>query len=224
MIIKEDFILNRLVIKDDYGNIIDYNWVRIEEMLSRSALDISPAEYATLTQLLIGATEAWQLQEFLRLLTRPTSTSYEGEGIPIREFNREIILRLEANMLVSLLENIFTYGDLSERNHMKQLVSLLGFMASTPHSFEGELFNADFLNLQRNDTGGLVLSFRQFGERAWEPWNLPAHLFVDSLWKGREITFSEVLTGANGAVGLRIRDIIGEEAAGQHGVEYQTYF
>ena len=205
----------------------DSKWAVIEGILGRDPNEMSNAEFAALTTVLMVMEDAEHLQQFMQLLTVPIDIGRDGNEILLREMNHAIIDRLAAHLMIEVLINIFTDGDIGQRNHAKQVVTILEFMARTPYAIKGEAFpsqQSEFLSLLRNDNGGLVLSFTQFGDQPWGRHNMPNHLLNDRAWNQREITFSEVLFGGDGSISDLLIELIGSEAHERYGADVANVF
>jgi hypothetical protein len=226
--LKSNLEFNRLVIRSADGSISEYDWNAIGELLGRPAEEISTMQFAALAKILMVMTDEKQLQKFLQLLTSPVQLGYYRNDLTLlREFNHDIIIRIEAHLLVNILDNILSNGDSAQRYHAKQMITILGFMAATPQPFAGEDFPSQldkFLELKGHGNGGYMLSIKQFGNIPWGPSHNVIWLEDNSQWKFRDIVFSEVLYAGPGEVSFRLRDIIGSEASNQYDEKINNVF
>jgi len=192
------------------------NWGVIEEILGRDAANITAEEFQAIV-VAMGQMEYTDLQRMLQLMTEPVDIPHwQGGDIPIHQFRQDLLLHFELHAFAAML----SAETEAEQNQLAQLFTMFGWMAATPYPFS---IHENFLNVWRDDRGGLVVSFNQFGNRAWRPDDLAAHLAAP-LWQTREITFSEPIFGGAGALGYRLRELIGEAALYQFNEDVNNVF
>ncbi|MCL2820412.1 MAG: hypothetical protein FWD38_06225 [Oscillospiraceae bacterium] len=215
-------VFERLVIRDGYGNIIGFNLVYLEAMLSKEVSNITPWEYNLLIKLLTDTTNPDALQDLFKLLTVPVLMCDIRELCVLRRFNHELINNLEALMIGSILANV-TFESNSDLNHMMQVATILGFIGSSPAPF-GRGYDNDFLNLTRNENGDLILYIKQFRDRPWESTDITIHLEDYSQWRERDITFSKATWAGNGNLADLMINKTNDETLRRYSVDVDNIF